>query len=41
MAFMPLGFQIGAQLSAHNPVIIIIFAFITVVALEFIDRDKR
>ena len=28
MAFMPLGFQIGAQLSAHNPVIIIVFAFI-------------
>jgi hypothetical protein len=28
MAFMPLGFQIGSQLSAHHPAIIIGFAFI-------------
>ncbi len=28
MAFMPLGYKIGAQLSAHSPLIIIIFAFI-------------
>ena len=28
MAFMPVGHEIGAQLSAHNPVIIIVFAFI-------------
>ena len=28
MAFMPLGFKIGSQLSAHNPLIIIVFAFI-------------
>ena len=28
MAFMPLGFKIGSQLSSHSPLIIIIFAFI-------------
>ncbi|MBR5174701.1 MAG: DUF1538 domain-containing protein [Bacteroidales bacterium] len=28
MAFMPLGYKIGVQMSAHNPLIIIIFAFI-------------
>ena len=28
MAFMPLGYKIGSQLSAHNPLIIIVFAFI-------------
>jgi len=28
MAFMPLGFKIGAQMSAHSPVVIIVFAFI-------------
>ena len=28
MAFMPLGFKIGSQLSAQSPVIIILFAFI-------------
>ena len=28
MAFMPVGHEIGAQLSAHDPVIIIVFAFI-------------
>ena len=28
MAFMPLGYKLGMQLSAHNPLIIIIFAFV-------------
>ena len=28
MAFMPLGYKIGVQMSAHNPLIIILFAFI-------------
>ena len=28
MAFMPLGYKIGTQLSAHNPLITIVFAFI-------------
>ena len=28
MAFMPLGFQIGAQLSAHSPLVVILFAFV-------------
>lgn len=28
MAFMPLGFKIGSQLSTHNPLVIILFAFV-------------
>ena len=28
MAFMPLGYKIGVQMSEHNPLIIILFAFI-------------
>lgn len=28
MGFMPVGFKIGTQLAAHNPVILIVFAFI-------------
>jgi len=28
MAFMPLGYKIGVQMSAHNPLIIILFAFV-------------
>ncbi len=28
MAFIPLGFKIGSQLSTHNPLVIILFAFV-------------